>query len=131
MTDDSHVPEDRRKPTGYVWSVRMKMDGPLGESFHGSYQTRHEAIAMATKKANLLDADGWEVRWRESMWRVREEPLECDRCDNVQYYDPLVRWTFADLGVFCSTNCFIRALHANGDDDRLRTLDATPHPEVR
>lgn len=101
--------------TGIVWSYRIP-GTTLGDSFHGTYETRHEAIGHATRLANLMDADEWEVRWHESLWREMGEPTVCGYCDHEENYLPLVRWTFAshvDASPFCSTECYARHCRKN------------------
>lgn len=116
--------ESDDRPTGIVYSYRLIGAGPFSETFHGKYETRHEAIGTATKMANVMDADDWEIRWHESIWREAEEPAVCDHCGHVEKYLPLVAWTFdVDAGAFCSKECHARWLWQN-DRERLYEIRA-------
>jgi hypothetical protein len=92
--------------TGLVYSYRLEGD----QTFHGNYDTRHEAVGHATILGRLVDKD-WHVRWHESMWTEREEPVECGYCGYETYYSPLVHWTLVadcEASPFCSTHCRAR-----------------------
>lgn len=100
------------RKTGIVWSYRLPEHGPTNDYFRGDFDTRHEVIGHATKLANVLDLDEWEVRWKESIWTKHDEPTVCDYCGHEEYYLPLVGWTF-ELGAvseaYCCDECYARS----------------------
>lgn len=47
----------------FAWSYRILEHKQFGEYFRGEFETRHEAIGHATKFANSIGQNEWEVRW--------------------------------------------------------------------
>ena len=108
-TDDTGIGRPRQSDegahkTGIVWSYRLEGQ----QMFSGDYETRHEAIGMATILGRITGKD-WEVRWHESMWEKHENPVVCDYCGWESYYSPLSGWTHpldVDAGPFCTSDCW-------------------------
>lgn len=95
--------------TGIVWSYRLESR----QTFYGDFDTRHQAIGHAAIIGRLAGEDV-EVRWHESMWEERDEPVVCGYCGYETHYVPLVRWYFVadcDGSPFCTEQCRARYTH--------------------
>lgn len=137
---DAPPPEDRRN-TGYEFDLLDAEAAERGDVLAqmGNYDTRHEAIGMKAILENLYPQYDYEVRWHETMWEERDDPLTCDwkRCDTEDWYLPVVGWTFASGygpdedpygtedsgGAFCSEECF-RRWEWHNHPERFREMAA-------
>lgn len=138
MTDSVPPPDDRtgtaapppaqQRNTGYEYDLiahsaeRDDKTGLLADPLMqlGPYDTRHHAIGMAAIAGRRFGYD-YEIRAHETLWRERDEPLECDWCGHAEWYLPIVGWTLAsgtdahDGGAFCTDQCHARWERAQVD----------------
>ena len=104
---DTFGPEENRsnkglRATGIVYDIRRESE----RHFHGNHPTRHDAIGVAAIIGRITGEE-MHVRYHESMWEEREEPLVCDACGFEDWYWPVAGWRFTagDDGPYCSDEC--------------------------
>lgn len=108
-------------PTGIVYGYRIPRT-VFENSYKGDFETRHEAIGHAAIVARVLEADDYDVRWHESMYTERDDPVVCGYCGYEDWYMPQIRWVYpADCedSPFCSRECWARYWYERDRADRL------------